>query len=200
VNDSTSGRDATPSEPLEPRAAPLIGRRVYLRPVYPDDYRYLYSLATSERVGYRWRERGMTPSPEDFARALWDRVLAQFIIVTKSDDRPIGLVICSAANFRNGFAYISLVLDPSVWRSGWPLEGILLFLNYIFMNWNFRKLYLEAPEFTYKDFRSGEGRLFIEEGVLREHEYYDDRYWDMHVLAVPRSLWLEHGLRLLRPL
>lgn len=40
-------------------AAPsLVGRRITLLPVVPDHYPFLYELATSEEISFRWRYGG----------------------------------------------------------------------------------------------------------------------------------------------
>jgi hypothetical protein len=62
-------------------------------------------------------------------------------------------------------------------------------VNYLFVNWDFRKLYAQAPEFNVPQFGSGKDRLLVEEGRLCEHVFFDGRYWDDVIFAVYRSEW-----------
>jgi RimJ/RimL family protein N-acetyltransferase len=182
------------------RQPPLTGRRVRLRSIFPSDYDYLYALATSEDMGYRWRFRGMSPSPEAFPQGLWHQVLAQFIIERVENGQRLGLVVAFDANERNGWCHIAMLLDPNVAGTGWVLEAGALFVNYLFTLWNFRKLYAEVLEFNYRSFSSGGGgRFFHEEGRLKDHEFYAGRYWDLLLIALYRDDW-EHRPRVFRKL
>jgi RimJ/RimL family protein N-acetyltransferase len=106
------------------------GRRVRLRPVTRGDYDWLYGLATDDRVSSQWKFRGFTPGPEDFVSALWNGIAAQFVLLRRSDDRPIGLVQFDQFNSESGFGYLSYVLQPDFLGQGWPMEGLFLFVNY----------------------------------------------------------------------
>jgi RimJ/RimL family protein N-acetyltransferase len=173
--------------------APLVGRHVRLRPILPSDYEYLYELETNEQITWRWRFRGTTPSPEQFAQMLWEGVLVQFIVEHRETRQRIGRVLAYEANDRHGWCHFAIVMDPSLNRMGWTLEALALFLNYLFKTWNFRKLYAETPEYVYDDFASGAGSSFHVEGRLGRHEWFQGRYWDLLLLAMYREDF-EQGL------
>lgn len=187
-----------PGAPPAPEGsgAPMTGRRVRLRPVFAEDYDYLYALVTAEEVAHRWRFRGVTPSPESFPQLLWHQVLAQFVIERNANRQRLGLVSAFDADTRNGFCHIAMLLAPDLRGTGWALEAGALFVNYLFTTWNFRKLYGEVLEFNYDDFASGAGRWFRVEGRLGVHEYHDGRYWDLLLLALYREDWDQLGPRL----
>ncbi|HWC28319.1 MAG TPA: GNAT family protein [Solirubrobacteraceae bacterium] len=144
---------------------------------------------TSPEAGGRVRFAGATPSPEKVAASLWDSVLAQFVVEDVSGHNPLGLVSVTSPNFRDSYAYISAVGSPDVQGSGLFIESVLLCFNYGFATWPFRKIYMEATETSYSSFKSGLGRLFSEEGRLREHSYWNGRYVDLLILAVYRATW-----------
>jgi RimJ/RimL family protein N-acetyltransferase/acyl carrier protein len=176
---------------------PMTGRHVRLSVIDQRHLGYLYELSLRPEVGYRWRFRGLTPSPDEFRQSMWSGVLAQFAIET-SAGKPIGLVQAFKADFRHGYAFLAILLEPSLRKRGWPLEAPILFLNYVFTNWSFRKLYAESLEFNLVQFSSAIGEMFEQEGCLRDHEFYDGRYWDMHVLSISRDTWDKVGPRLVR--
>jgi RimJ/RimL family protein N-acetyltransferase len=171
--------------------------RVRLRPVRDADLQFLYGLMTAPESGARVRFAGATPSPAQVASTLWEDVLAQFIIETVSG-QVIGLFVISSPNFRDGFAYFSVLGLPGAIGRGRVAEGGLLGVHYAFSTWPFRKLYMEASETSYGAFESGLGRFFAEEGRLRQHAYFDGRYQDLRILAVYRETWVRLAPRYLK--
>ena len=169
-----------------------------LRPVVPADYEYLFRLATNPEVGFRWRTQGATPNPATFPETLWRDVLVQFIGENRATGEPIGLVSCFGANLREGFAHVAIMAEPRYLRTGVVLMPFLLMVNYVFTLWNFRKLYMESAHYNYVNISSGEGRLFREEGRLKEHIFFGERYWDLHILAGYRDQWDKEKGKLMR--
>lgn len=176
---------------------PLAGHYARLRPPYQSDYAWLYDLFTAPQNIVRWRLRGATPSPENFARFLWDSVLAQFVIEDQNG-KSIGLVTAYQANFVNRFAYIAVVVDDESRDTGCALEATGLFVEYLFQNWEFRKIYIETLEMNYRQFFSGARRVFEVEGRLKDHEYLGGAYQDFLILAITRESWADHAERFRR--
>ncbi|MBN1529173.1 MAG: GNAT family N-acetyltransferase [Thermoleophilaceae bacterium] len=185
------------------RPAPLAGKHVALRPLRPDDYP---ALARWEgQLGVRWRVRGMTPAPDDWMRRLWQGVLVQFMVLNNEGnvvgdnivgglsrtERQVGLVVVYDADFLNGYAKLAAArFDPGA-KGPHLVFGVGLTLHYVFTHWNLRKLYLEIPEFNLPQFDAGWQELFEPEGTLREHRFYDGRYWDEHTFAIYRDRFYE---------
>lgn len=169
--------------------ARLSGRTVRLRPIAPADYSRLYEIFTDAENIIRFRLTGTTPSPESFPQFLWAGVFAQFMVVSTDTGREIGLVNAYNADYRNGLAYISIVMDPKAWRFGFGIEAVLLMVNYVFHNFPFRKLYFETLGPNYERFASGANVLFEVEGRLRAHCFVGGRYADLLTLAIYREGW-----------
>jgi len=168
---------------LEHRASP----RVILRNVAAGDVDFLYAVATAAETGFRWRWHGSVPSPGDFLQQLWTHVLSQFVVARAGTGERVGLVVCHDANHSDGWAYLAAVSSPLYLRSGLIIEGAVLLIDEVFRNWNFRKLYMEAPEFNIDQVRSSLGKWFHEEGRLRGHHFYDGAYHDHLLLALYRD-------------
>jgi RimJ/RimL family protein N-acetyltransferase len=175
----------------------LEGTYARLRPVGQQDYAYLYDLSLAEENTTRWRYRGVTPSPEGFVVDLWNGVLAQFVMESAVTRERIGLVVAYNADPANGHVFLGVLLDATHRRKVWPLEGVLLFVDYLFQNWAFRKIYAECPEFNAEQFGSGASWLFQEEGRLRSHHYLQGRHWDYIYYALYRDCWEARGAELL---
>lgn len=190
---SEGSADATQSSDSEPVvAAQLIGRDVYLRAVTPADYAFIQQMEMSSSLADRWRLRGRTLSPADWAQFFWKDVLVQHLIMERRRDQAVGLAFVQRANFQDGHAQVSAIRFAP---QATPLMvfGLALFIDHVFTCWNFRKLYLETPEYNYSQFASGEGRWFEIEGRLRAHRFYGGRYWDELIFAITREAWMEVG-------
>ena len=175
---------------------PMVGPNVRLVPVGHGDEPYLFRLlATGEHL-VSYRLRGQTPSPESFHRFVWDQVLVQFL-VTNHEGRTIGLVTCYEPNLRHRYAYLAAVADPAYQDSGLVLEGMTLFISYLFAEFDLRKLYAESLESNFTQFQTGANRVFEVEGRLKEHEYIHGGYQDFVILAIWREPWREHHSRIL---
>ncbi|EIV95372.1 acetyltransferase [Frankia sp. QA3] len=170
----------------------FAGRFLRLMPVLPASTPFLYELAVTPEIGFRWRYRGSVPSYPQFEQELWQGVLTQFVIESIETARPVGHAICYNPEFALGYAYVGAAISADYTGSGLAVEALDLFVRYVFDIWPFRKLYFEVPEFNYPQFagadrgNSAGGALEIE-GRLRKHDFYRGRYWDRLILAVYRD-------------
>lgn len=176
--------------------ARLTGRWVTLRPITPGDYEFLHRMTVDARTIVRWRPRGTTPSPEQFPQFLWQNVLAQFLVEQTDERIPVGTVTAYNADPRNSVVYLAVAITPEFEKSGWALEAVVIFIEYLFRVWNLRKVYIEAVEFNFAEYASGIGRFFQLEGCLRDHEYFEGQYWHVYISALYRENWPETARRL----
>jgi RimJ/RimL family protein N-acetyltransferase len=190
-----AGTTAGPAGPSVAPSVPMAGRRVHLRAVLASDYDFLFQLAVDERTAPHWRYRGAPPRPEAFVGELWDGVLTQFIVERKDQRERLGLVTAYDARARDGHCHIAAIFRPDT--RIWPLEAVFLFVNYLFAEFGFRKLYGEVIEYNLEPFVSAVGRWLEPEAVLRGHELHAGRYWDVHVLALWRERFERDRERLL---
>jgi len=155
-------------------------------------------METSSELAPRWRFRGSTPGPEQWSQMTWGPVLAHFLIVARRTNDAIGVVAVYQANFQDGFAHIAAArFDPDR-RSPLMMLGLGVFLQYVFNCWDFRKLYMEVPEYNYGQLASARDRLFVMEGRLRQHSFLGGEFWDQLILAIYRDTWREYATHFLR--
>lgn len=179
--------DRQGSEQLGP--PPFEGSRVRLAAVTPDDHRFLFALATSAEMSYRWRYRNQIPRFEAFVQRLDADVLAQFVVRHLPDDEPVGHVVAYAPDLANGHAYVAGVFDPTVIGLHFGAEALSLFIDYLFATWDLTKLYAEVPDFVYQTIRDRIVEPFALEAHFHDHIYYRGRHWDFLVFAVARADW-----------
>ncbi|WP_307873548.1 MULTISPECIES: phosphopantetheine-binding protein [unclassified Frankia] len=164
----------------------LAGQFFRLVPVHPQAAPFLYDLAVSPDVGFRWRYRGSVPPFAQFENDLWQGVFAQFLVESVQTSQPAGHVMCYNADLNLGHAYVGAAMAGQYLGSGIAAEPVQLFVSYLFDVWPLRKLYLELPEFNFTQFASAIGRGLSVEARLRGHDYYRGRRWDRLILAIYR--------------
>lgn len=172
----------------------LSSRRVRLVPVGPAERAALFSLATNPELAFRWRSVGPGTHPRVFDRLMDENVLCQFGVCSTSSTQLVGLVQCVAASFHHQTAQITVLLAPRVWGNGWALEGVMLFMAYVFTGYPLRKLYFEIPEQNWSVLRRGASRLFSEEGVLIGHEWHLGLWRDVALYSVSCEQFFTHRL------
>jgi RimJ/RimL family protein N-acetyltransferase/acyl carrier protein len=171
----------------------LQGREVRLRAIDQKDYPFLRDLELGHPSSLiRFRHRGVPTSPENWVQSLWHGVLSQFLVVLAHDERPVGLVTSYGADLRSGRSHVAIIVRPEIEGRGPAMEAMVLYINYLFAVFPLRKLTAEVIDFNWSQFAAGEGRMFVTEGVLKEHEFHDGRYWDVHLLAIFREAWFHY--------
>jgi RimJ/RimL family protein N-acetyltransferase len=177
---------------LAARQAPLVGRRVRLRAVKTEDLDFLYALNTRPELGFRWRHGGEIPSPENFVAELWRGVFVQFVIESQRSEEPVGIVTALNWDGQNRVADVGMALAPEVSGIGWPIEAAVLFVNYLFVNFDLRKLYAISPQFNFVAVERTATKYGTIEGHLHDHHYYNGNHWDVAILSIDRSQWSEN--------
>jgi hypothetical protein len=153
-----------------------------------DDYAMLRRIELSELIGPRWRHIGSTPSPEVWMQALHQGVLVAYVVCNRRME-PLGLVSCYNANPFDRYAYLAAMKFDPVRPSPKFLGGAILFIDYLFRSWQFRKIYIETLEYNLAQYGSGLQRSLKVESCLRSHHYYDGTWWDEYTLALYREDW-----------
>lgn len=177
-----------------------IGRRSYLRAVMPSDYPELMDLESSTLLA-PVRHRGTAPDPLTYGESLWHGVVAQALVVAPFSDHEhvtIGVVSLFAYDERNGNAQLGLLGRPrqpdgSAVYTVSLFEGCCRFVSFAFDNWPLRKVYGHMSAPAYARVRSGLGRYFTVEAVLRDHQRDGDGLSDLYVVAITAQGWDSHG-------
>lgn len=167
-----------------------------LRPIGPPDVEALYHASLDPRAAHRWRFRGRTPSYQDFAGILFaPEVLCQFIVVEVSSGRSVGLVAAYGADHTAGHVKVAIQRLPRPVAGeethGLMIEGFMVFAQYLFDHFNFRKLYMEVPEYNMSLFGGGAEGILRIEGQLEDYYFWGDRHWDLYHLSLTRERWDE---------
>lgn len=173
---------------------PLLStRRISLQPVTAEDHRYVHWLETQPENLWYWRSGGQIEGPTQHAQRLWQGVLAQFCIIDGRAREIVGLVLAYNANFRDGHVYLAALGDKSA-QDGRIAEAALLFGNYCFESWPFRKIYIESLAPNWASFRHLacflDGMAEVE-ARFSEFAWAGGKYEDKIVASVSRERWVE---------
>ncbi len=171
----------------------LQGRWTVTRPLMPDDVDFAYRLAVDPEVGGAVRLAGAVPSPDQFARAMWDSVLGQWVVWRKDGDERLGIVVLSSADMRNGFAHLSVMAASEHLHSGVMVDGLAAVIDFAFASWPFRMLYCEMTDDNYATVASALDSYFVEEGLRQGQQFQNGRYQDVHLLTLTRERWAVTG-------
>lgn len=167
------------------------------RTVLPGDEDYFRRLETTGSTGALYRQRGQSLSPEQYHASLWAGVLTQNTVVDDVSGAPVGLLCCYGPDFRNGHASLAVIFDESRRGTAWAMRHMYGFIDELFVNFPFRKLYAEVAEFNLGQLNSFPSKEFVEiEGRKIAHEYHDGQYWDLFSFAIHRERWITYRQKL----
>lgn len=174
---------------------PMRSRSVQLRPPTDRHLDRIYHLACQSDIAWDWR--GRRESPTGFRESLLADLLAMFAIVDRRTEHEVGLVRALEFHPLHRYVYMSTALLPAYQGRVWPLEGALLFANYLFVKYDLRHIYGRATEGEWTRFRSGDGRYFELEAQLKAHLIINSEPQDHFILTLSKEMWMSRGLGLL---
>lgn len=177
---------------------PLSGVRTRLAPMTDAHVEDLHAIATSGPAIGEWPCLGKNLSVVEFYRELWAAGSMHFAIERTDSDAVIGLVHAVEPNFRNLTVGIGMMLAPDLWRSGWPLEAVVTYVDYLFVGWRFRKLYFRVSGSGVERIGSAIGLVLERECVQRDHFVLAQGATDdLYTLALQREVWERNEVRLM---
>lgn len=169
----------------------FTGRLVTLRPVGRSDYECFYRWRSDISNVHFWTTLRRVPTVEEFVAEM-DQALRPsitFLIVSTEVGDPIGFTQAYSLNLSDAWCFFLTYLAPdSRWKRH-GAEASIALLDYLFRNFNFRKIYTDVHEFNSGFVDAALQAGFVEEGRLRAHTWYHDRYWDQIRLALYREAW-----------
>lgn len=174
----------------------LIGRRIYLRGLQPDDLRGRYFQWLNDQEVTRWMQRGIFPNTpeamEEYYRSVVNNpshlVLA---IALQDDDRHVGNIGLHNIHpvFRSAEIGI-LIGEKDVWGQGIATEAISLVVDHAFRRMNLNRLWAGAVAPNVASIGAFTRVGFVQEGVARQAYFCEGEYLDVIHMGLLRSEWL----------
>jgi RimJ/RimL family protein N-acetyltransferase len=176
--------------PLGKETRPLVSSRVRLVPAQSSHIKYLYEFATRGGAANRWRFSSGMPTLQEFQRRFHQGVFAQFVPILKRTGQPFGHLLAYQADPSNGHVCIGGATEARLHRTGYPIEAFVILLKYLFVNWNFRKIYVDLPEYNREQILSGTLIDGVhEEARLRDVVFHDGAWWDWSTISISRTFF-----------
>lgn len=166
-----------------------VGRRVHLRPLGPEHLADLLHLASGEQQRQGWPLWGYILSPHDLGVLLSAGDTPQFAVEDRSTGRLIGFVRATDVDHRSKTAAVDVLIDDRLWAKGWPIEGVLLLLRYLFHDLLLRKVYFHVPAYVLPRLHSAVDVWLQVEARLTEHLFAAGHYHDLYVLSLTNDVW-----------
>jgi [ribosomal protein S5]-alanine N-acetyltransferase len=169
----------------------LIGTKIYLRPVEPDEAsRVVPWFNDPEVTRFILRHRPMTVADETdflqrFRTSETDLVLG---IAVHETDELIGMTGLHHIDARNRHASFGITIgEKQHWGKGLGSEATALMMRHSFQTLNLNRLWLYVFEYNARGIRVYEKLGFRIEGRLRQDTFREGRYWDTLIMGVLRE-------------
>lgn len=170
----------------------VVGRHVYLRGLEKADLGAMVEWINDDEVT-RLLYRGDRPAHLDLLVEEWERerrdpVCAVFAVCDKQDDRFIGTTGLYGIQWIMRYAEFRVFLgDKACWNRGLGTECAKLMVAYGLEKLNLNKIWLGVNADNVGGVRAYEKAGFVREGVLRQEQYRDFRYYDVVRMSILRS-------------
>jgi len=166
----------------------LVGDRIYLRPIEPEDLPLIQKWINDPEIRILEGEvlpKSMANEKQWLENIYKDKSRVWFVVALKNNDKTIG---------DGGFLridYIWRAADLSImigkkgeWSKGYGTEAIRLLLKYGFEFLNFHRISLGVFDFNKRAIHAYEKAGFKKEGVLRDGYYCDNKYHDVIMMSI----------------
>jgi RimJ/RimL family protein N-acetyltransferase len=171
----------------------LIGAKVYLRALEREDAAVVQPWVNDSDVTRTLlMARPMSRhAEEDFiAAANKDERAVTLLIVTRDEERPVGVAGLHEIDLRNRSAQLGLFVGAKdCWGHGYGTEATKLLVDHAFATLNLHRVWLHVAAHNERARRSYLRVGFREEGVLRQAFYREGNYADLIAMAVLRADW-----------
>ncbi|MEU4169251.1 GNAT family protein [Streptomyces sp. NPDC026665] len=182
------------------------GEKVRLRGVEPDDWEGFRDLA-KHTVDARNADLVEPPGSEESLR-VWTAERAgrspggeafRLVIETLADRAFAGSVTVGETDSRAGRFRTGIEITREHRRKGYAAEATELILTYMFAEQRCNKAEVEVYAFNDASLALYRGLGFLEEGRLRQHEFFAGEYHDVVLLGITATeYWTTHQLPSLR--
>jgi UDP-4-amino-4,6-dideoxy-N-acetyl-beta-L-altrosamine N-acetyltransferase len=171
----------------------LISDRLYYRALEREDAATVQPWINDPEIRPFVRQhRPMTLHGEVqfIERVTSDECAVSLLVVRKDGDLPIGVAALFQIDHRHRKAEFGITIgDKACWSQAYGQEITRTLVEFGFKTLNLNRIQLHVYEYNQRGIRCYEKVGFRKEGVLRQDQFHDGRYWDTIVMSVLRAEW-----------
>jgi len=180
----------------------VTGKHICLRPFLEQDIESVFQWRCDISDLHLWFQRPEILSFQEFIED-FDKFTRGFchilqIICTPVSQTPIGMTYSYKADYFNGHVFVCTFIDSKHRNYLYGAEASLLFTDYLFSYYPFRKIYAEVYEHNVASRNNLIKGGWIQEGQLKKHIWRVGEYKDMFIYALYREYFYERYSRLLK--
>lgn len=171
----------------------LKGQKVILRPVRLSDAERFVKWFNDPEVNRFMFYRSLTLKAE--RKIIKDRLSKKtkdtfhFCIDTK-DGKHIGVISLENINQRNKNASFGIMIgEKKYWSKGFGSDACNTILNFGFKKLGLHRVELDVYSYNKRAYGLYKKLGFKREGVKREHNFWNGKFWDTYIMSVLETEW-----------
>lgn len=161
----------------------IVGNRIYLRAIESTDNTLLFDLIndpdTEKMIGGSSWPVSMEEQEMWQKNQIGRKDVLRCIIVDNETDDPVGTIILSDIDQKNGVAQVHIKILHQFRGKGYGSESLSTIVNYSFMELRLNCLYAEILSYNNASASIFEKCGFKKEGLLKERIYKNGQYCDL---------------------
>lgn len=170
----------------------INGKKIILKPISESDTANIIKWRNSDSVRKNFFIQDiLTEEQHQFwlDNRIKSKEVAQFIIINKSNNTPIGSVFLRDIDNKNNKAEYGIFIGEEGFRNkGFGTEAAALICNYGFFNLNLNRIFLRVFAHNLNAIKSYENAGFKIEGILKSDICIDNNYYDVVIMGKLRNI------------
>lgn len=174
---------------LEPVTSLELGDLV-LRPLDEDkDMDLLFQWRNDLNYLALWMPQRYPVSKEEFKAEFerFQRTIEHIRLIIVKNGETAGTIYSYNCNLIHGWVYIATYLRPEFRKKGIGPKAWALFVEYLFNNFPFRKVYCEVYGFNKLSLSTLKSGNLEVQAQFPEHIFWQGSYYDMYIMALTRE-------------
>jgi RimJ/RimL family protein N-acetyltransferase len=164
---------------------------VTMRPIAEKDYPDIYKMYKNDRLIHLWSPDTVYIDFEYFKRKICRRFKYRWDHSVAFEMKPLnevsGFGYCYNINSSSHNACVCLFVNEPYIGKLPALHASYLYLQDLFENKNYLKLYSEVFEYNTRCIKLLRHLGFRQEGCLKAHQQWNGRYWDQYIFSISRD-------------
>ena len=167
---------------LYPTIPAMIGKDLYLKVMDADDFETTYLWFLHSDPQSQTCHQPILTTPRDMSENVRKKEknpnAADFIIILKENNRPVGKLRYFNLNMLNRSAELAYLVAPDDRGKGYAKEALRLLIRYLFIYLGLNKVYAQTASFNEPSVKLLKSLDFRLDGTLRQHHFYKGNLHD----------------------